>query len=104
MAIVSMVPIEKIKEAVINENPELLGGIPGVGKKTAQSIILHLHGKIKGESGYSGREVSDIDRDVIAALTGLGYSLVEAQSATQAIPRDAPDDLEARIKIALRSF
>ena len=38
------------------------------------------------------------------ALTALGYSVVEAQMAVQAIPREAPDDIEERIRIALQSL
>ena len=40
--------------------------------------------------------ISDIDTDVIATLTALGYSIVEAQAALQAIPNDAPQDVEER--------
>jgi holliday junction DNA helicase RuvA len=104
MSLLSAVPIDRLKEAVVNENPDLLGGIPGVGKKTAQSIVIHLKGKIQGEYERGYGRISDIDQDVIGALTALGYSLVEAQTAVQAIPKDAPGDLESRVTFALRSF
>jgi Holliday junction DNA helicase RuvA len=45
-----------------------------------------------------------VDTDVLAALTALGYSVVEAQSALQAIPRDAPQDVETRVLLALQYF
>ena len=48
--------------------------------------------------------VSDVDSEVLAALTSLGYSLVEAQSALQIIPRDTPQDIETRLRIALQYF
>jgi len=41
---------------------------------------------------------------VIEALTAMGFSLVEAQAALQSIPRDAPDDLEERVRLALAYF
>jgi Holliday junction DNA helicase RuvA len=44
----------------------------------------------------------EADRDVLGVLTTLGYSLVEAQSAVQALPADAPKDVEERVKLALR--
>lgn len=104
MALVSSLPNERLKEAVLSDNPQLLEGIPGIGKKTAQSIVFHLKGKIKGGYGGTYKEISEIDQDVIAALTTLGYSLVESQTAVQAIPNNAPSDLESRVTIALRSF
>lgn len=104
MAALSSSSMDLIKRAVINEQPELLSNIPGVGKKTAQSIVLHLHGKIEGER-TQGRGVDfEIDNDVIAALTSLGYSVVEAQSALQMLPEDTPPDLETRIRTALKYF
>jgi Holliday junction DNA helicase RuvA len=104
MTMVSSTPIEKIKRAVLNEQPELLGQIPGIGKKTAQSIVLHLQGKFKGEKLTEKSFSSSVDTDVIAALTSLGYSLIEAQSAIQMMPSDTPDDLETRIRTALKYF
>jgi len=47
---------------------------------------------------------SETDSDLLAALTSLGYSVVEAQAAIQAIPRDAPQDEETRLRIALQYF
>jgi Holliday junction DNA helicase RuvA len=45
-----------------------------------------------------------MDTDVIEALTAMGFSIVEAQAALQAIPRDAPDELEERVRLALSFF
>jgi len=104
LAVISNVSSDILKKAVINNSPDLLGGIPGVGKKTAQSIVLHLHGKIKGERTFVGSGNVILDSDVIGALTSLGYSIVEAQAALQMIPKDAPEDLETRVKIALKYF
>ena len=104
MLLVSATPIDQIKRAVLNEQPELLGKVAGIGKKTAQSIVLHLQGKIKGEKSYERGLPSSVDNDVIAALNSLGYSLIEAQAAVQMIPGDSPDDLESRVRIALKYF
>jgi Holliday junction DNA helicase RuvA len=46
----------------------------------------------------------DVDLEVLEALTTLGYSVVEAQSALQFIPKDAPKDIEERLRIALQYF
>ncbi len=104
LAVISHVPVETLKKAVVNNSPELLAGIPGVGKKTAQNIVLNLQGKIKGERTFIGSSNVALDSDVISALTSLGYSIVEAQTALQLIPKDTPEDLETRVKIALKYF
>ena len=48
--------------------------------------------------------VSDVDTEVLSALAELGYSIVEAQAAIQSIPRDTPNDVEERLRIALSYF
>jgi Holliday junction DNA helicase RuvA len=76
-----------------------------VGRKTAQKILLHLQDKIRsGDAMDTVSPLSDVDTDVINALAALGYSIVESQSAVQAIPRDTPLDLETRLRIALQYF
>lgn len=104
MAALSAGSIDLIKRAVLNEQPELLGHLPGVGKKTAQGIVLHLQGKIEGEKVVGRSAQNELDNDLISALTGLGYSVVEAQAALQMLPEDTPEDLEIRIRTALKYF
>ena len=48
--------------------------------------------------------MTDRDSEVLAALTALGYSVVEAQAAIQALPKDAPEDTEERLRMALQYF
>ncbi len=104
LSIISHVSTDTFKKAVVNNSPDLLSVIPGVGKKTAQSIVLNLQGKIRGERTFIGTGNVALDNDVISALTSLGYSIVEAQTAIQMIPKDTPEDLETRVKIALKYF
>jgi Holliday junction DNA helicase RuvA len=76
-----------------------------VGKKTAQKIVLHLHDRLKPISGLQAvAAMSVADSEVLAALTALGYSVVEAQSALQSLPKDAPEDVEERLRLALQQF
>jgi Holliday junction DNA helicase RuvA len=103
VAILSALTVDAIRRAVLAEQPEIFGRVPGVGKKTGQKIILHLQGKIKGEIPV-GMGSSDADGEVLEALVGLGYSIVEAQAALQSIPRDTPQDVEERLRISLRYF
>jgi Holliday junction DNA helicase RuvA len=105
LAILSTLDADTIKRAVINEQVEVFSRVPGVGKKTAQKILLHLQDKIPALEGFGPIvAVSDLDAEVMGALTALGYSIVEAQTAVQSIPRDAPQDVEERLKIALQYF
>jgi Holliday junction DNA helicase RuvA len=92
---------------VENEQSEVFARVPGVGKRTAQKILLHLQDRIKAADMLEmvSGGVAGVDEAVLEALTGLGYSVVEAQSAIQSIPRDAPlDDLEERLRLALQHF
>lgn len=94
-----------MRRAVFNEQPEIFNRIPGVGKKTSQKILLHLQGKISDVDGLETMSViDDTDTQVLEALTAMGFSVVEAQSALQMIPKDAPDDVEERLRIALGYF
>ena len=104
LMILSTLSLELIKNSIIQEKADVFNRVPGVGKKTAQSIILHLQGKIQKTTTVTGVMITDIDEDVIAALTGLGYSIVEAQAALQMIEKDAPEDLETRLRQALKYF
>jgi Holliday junction DNA helicase RuvA len=104
LAIISTMSIGLIRKAILAEEADLFTRVPGVGKKTAQSIVLQLQGKIKGEMPEMDRSTRDIDTEVLDALTGLGYSVVEAQSAIQMIPKDAAKDLETRLRLALQYF
>ena len=104
LAITSTMSIGLIRKAILAEEADLFTRVPGVGKKTAQSIVLQLQGKIKVELPEMDRSSRDIDTEVLDALTGLGYSVVEAQSAIQMIPKDAPKDLETRLRLALQYF
>ena len=105
LAVLSTLTPDAIRRGVFHEQPEVFSRVGGVGKKTAQKIVLHLQGRLPSVAGVEPMEaVSDVDADVLAALTTLGYSVVEAQAAIQALPRDAPQELEVRLRLALQSF
>jgi Holliday junction DNA helicase RuvA len=105
LAVVSTLNIETVQRAVFNNEPDLLNRVPGVGKKTAQKIVLYLHDRLKPASGLEKiATMSDADSEVLAALTALGYSVVEAQTAIQSIPKDSVDNVEERLRLALQQF
>jgi holliday junction DNA helicase RuvA len=105
MSILSALDPDTIRRAVFHEQIDLLSRVPGVGKKTAQKIMLQLHDRIKAVEGFGPMvAVSEVDAEVLAALTSLGYSVVEAQTAIQYIPTGTPENVEERLRLALAYF
>jgi len=105
LGILSTLNPEVIRRAVFNEQADIFCRAPGIGKKTAQKILLHLQDRIP-VSGMPHQlaALSDMDSEVLAALTTLGYSVVEAQAALQYLSKDAPNNLEERLRLALQYF
>ena len=105
LQIISTLSVDVIRRAVLSEQADILARVPGVGKKTAQKVVLHLQGKV-GDISVTGEPAGllDVDTEVLDALTGLGYSVVEAQRALQSIPHGSPEDVETRLRLALQFF
>lgn len=94
-----------IKRAVVQKQDSIFSQVSGIGKKTAQKIILTLEDRIpERESFQPVSELSELNIEVQEALVALGYSLVEAQAAIQSIPDDALENLEDRLTAALQYF
>lgn len=105
LAVLSTLSPDAVRRAIFHEQPEVFTRVPGVGKKTAQKILLQLQDRIPALTGVERVEAfSDLDAEVLAALTSLGYSVVEAQAALQSIPRDTPQEAEERLRAALQYF
>ncbi len=105
LSVLSTLTLETVQRAVAADASEVLAGVPGVGKKTAQKILLHLHDRLKPADALQKlAALSDQDSEVLAALTALGYSVVEAQTAIQALPKDAPEAVEERLRLALQNL
>lgn len=105
LAILSTLSSDALRNAVVADRAEILTRVPGIGKKTAQKILFELKDKITGGLDTVPSEAfSDINSDVIDTLVALGYSIIEAQTAVQAMPPDAAQDVEERIRLALQYF
>ncbi|MGE5124119.1 MAG: Holliday junction branch migration protein RuvA [Acidobacteriaceae bacterium] len=105
LGILSALTPDTIRRAVFNQQAEIFNRVPGIGNKTAQKIIFQLQDRLPPAGGLEPlARISDVDSEVLAALTALGYSLVEAQSALQYIPRETPQEVETRLRIALQYF
>jgi Holliday junction DNA helicase RuvA len=105
LSVLSSMTLDAIQRAIFADEGELLSNVPGVGKKTAQKMALHLKDKLKPTDVLSKLgSLTDHDSEVLAALTALGYSVVEAQAAIQSLPKDAPTDVEERLRLTLQYF
>ncbi len=86
MAVLSSAELHTIRSAVLQKNSAFLQRLPGVGKKTAERIILELTDKLRADAPseeLSGLPASmtDVHRDAIAAMVALGYQRNQAEKA-----------------------
>lgn len=102
LAMLSNLSPEQLTLAIVSNNVDLLTQLPGVGKKTASRIVLELKSKLeKGGVGVVSSYLTQDSAEVVAALTGLGYSASEAARAVAEISSSPDLSLEDRIKLAL---
>ncbi len=85
---------EKVKERIMAGDVSFLTNVPGIGKKTAQKIILELKGALAQEP-----EVNVFDEDAIEALVALGYARRQAEQAMSGLEEETT---EGRIRAALK--
>lgn len=108
LSILSTLSLDSLRNAIVSDRAEILTRVPGIGKKTAQKILFELKDKLAvglEAAPSSGIDTfDDVNTDVIDTLVALGYSIVEAQTAVQALPADAPADVEERVRLALQYF
>lgn len=106
LAVLSTLNPSQLISAIEGGNIDILSQVPGIGKKMAGRIVLELKGKlVKDWDGAVAPSVKQEDSDVVAALTGLGYSLREATYAVAALPDSKRGlALEERVKMALQQL
>lgn len=104
LAVLSTLSPQSLRTAVTQEQADVLAQVPGLGLKTARRVIFQLKDKMALGESLAAPPLTDQDAEVIAALTSLGYSVVEAQTALQSLPHDADLSLEERIRLALAYF
>ena len=98
LAVVSSASPEELQRAIALRDSARFQAIPGIGKKTAERIVLELEGSIAEAVPAGGASGELVARD---ALVELGYSLVEAEQALAAVDPELPT--EERVREALRS-
>lgn len=100
LSIMNAVDVKTLERAIAAGDASALDRAFGIGKKTAEKIVLELKEKV-GAPGDLER-VSGLDADVVEALAGLGYSAREAREAVRGLPKDI-SGTEARLREALRA-
>ncbi len=102
--ILSGVSIEKLTESIRSEDVSALKRLPGVGKKTAQRVIVELKDKLRDARERKKERVErGVRDDVVSALRNLGYRLKEAEEAVEEATAVVPQrDFKALLKEALR--
>lgn len=102
MGILAIADPKTIRTAVLNEDSSILTRVSGVGKKTAERVILELQNKV-ADLPLSDRKEAMAGNDALEALVAMGYSSVEAREALKGVANNITDVGE-RVKAALRSL
>lgn len=104
LAVLSGMSVEALAQAVSQQESAILTRVPGIGKKTAERLVLELKGKLGADlDGVTLVAASGDNRaDVAAALTALGYSDREANAAAKKLPADI--SVSDGIREALKSM
>ncbi len=101
LGVLGMESVDKLRAAISEGRTELLTKASGVGKKTAERIILELRSKFIQPGSEKIVGMMESDRDIVDALVNLGYTTGQARSALEKID-PAIVAMEERIKHALR--
>jgi Holliday junction DNA helicase RuvA len=103
LAVLSGMSVGDIGQAVTQQDASRFVKVPGIGKKTAERLLLELKGKLGADIGVAGHAVADdAQADILQALVALGYSDKEAQAALKSLPKDI--GVSEGIKQALKAL
>ena len=114
----SGISADELRFAVLSDDVKTISKAPGIGKKTAQKMILELKDKLKLEDAFEMKlahqqeeaaegasDLRDSRQEAVEALVALGYSSADALRAVRKVPEDVPaDDVEAILRAALKNF
>ncbi len=103
LSILSGLSVAELSQAVTRQEAGRLVKVPGIGKKTAERLLLELKGKLGADLGLAGATiVSDNQGDIVQALIALGYNEKEAALAIKPLPADV--GVSDGIKLALKAL
>lgn len=117
VGVLAGITADELRFAILSDDVKTLSKVPGIGKKTAQKLILELKDKMKLEDAFELKlaheqekavaglgEISDGRQEAVEALVALGYSSTDALRAVRKVTDVAPDDVEGLLKAALKNF
>ena len=102
LSVLSGMSVGELSQAITLQEAGRLIKVPGIGKKTAERLLLELKGKLGADIGASATLANDAQADILQALLALGYSDKEAAAALKALPADV--GVSDGIKLALRAL
>jgi Holliday junction DNA helicase RuvA len=107
LAVLSGLSVAELAEAVAMQESGRLVKIPGIGKKTAERLLLELKDKLRTEfaGGVAINRAAPASSDILHALLGLGYSEREAQHAVKQLPEgvSVSDGIRQALKLLARA-
>ena len=117
VGVLAGITADELRFAILSDDVKTLSKAPGIGKKTAQKLILELKDKMKLEDAFELKlaheqekavaglgEISDGRQEAVEALVALGYSSTDALRAVRKVTDVPPDDVEGLLKAALKNF
>ena len=103
LGLLSGLSVAELTQAVAQQQTGRLVKVPGIGKKTAERLLLELKGKLGPDLALPGGPiVSDAQADIVQALVALGYSERDAAAALKALPAEV--GVSDGIKLAMKSL
>lgn len=103
LGLLSGLSVAELAQAVAQQQAARLVKVPGIGKKTAERLLLELKGKLAPDLGQPGAAISsDAQADIVQALIALGYSEKDAAAALKLLPAEV--GVSEGIKLALKAL
>jgi holliday junction DNA helicase RuvA len=102
LSVLSGMSVGELAQAITLQEAGRLVKVPGIGKKTAERLLLELKGKLGADIGVPTSLASDAQADILQALLALGYSDKEAAVSLKALPADV--GVSDGIKLALKAL
>ena len=102
LSVLSGMSVEELAQAVTQQEAGRIIKVPGIGKKTAERLLLELKGKLGADIGITISVADDAQSDILQALVALGYSDRDAALALKALPKDI--GVSDGIKLALKAL
>ncbi|HFC5893712.1 Holliday junction branch migration protein RuvA [Neisseria lactamica] len=106
LGILSAMTADELARAVAEEDVKLLSSAPGIGKKTAERMVLELRGKLVAHTVTDGlfaaAPAADETEDIVSTLLALGYSEREAKAAVKGVPKGT--DVGEGVRLALKNL